>query len=48
MDNVPSNYLKNTQVYEAIDTKYLTQEHKYVGTSEGLELTVSWSPVLFC
>ena len=33
MDNIPSNYLNNAQVDEAIKTKYLAQRHKHVGTS---------------
>ena len=48
MDNIPSNYLNNAQVNEAIETKYLAQGHKHVGTSgartHGLALR---SPALF-
>ena len=33
MDYIPSNYLITLRVDEAIETKYLAQGHKHVGTS---------------
>ena len=48
MDNIPSNYLNNAQVNEAIKTKYLTQGHKHVGTSRARTHNLaSRSPALF-
>ena len=48
MDNIPSNYLDNAQVDEAIETKYFAQGHKHVGTSGARTHDLAFpSPALF-
>ena len=48
MGNIPSNYLNNAQVDEAIETKYLAQGHKHVGTSGARTHDLTFrSPALF-
>ena len=48
MDNIPSNYLNNAQVNEAIKTKNLAQGHKHVETSGARTHDLAFrSPALF-
>ena len=48
MDNIPSNYINNAQVNEAVKTKYLAQDHKHVGTSGARTNDLAFrSPALF-
>ena len=39
MDNIPSNYLNNAQINQAIEAQYLAQDTKTLALA-GLELTV--------